>query len=228
MSELLDHAPELRRRLIAAAVPADAEPMAAYMRGHFSFLGVKTPARRAAQKPTIDIVRHSDAREVVEFVHWCWQQPEREFQSTGADALRVIGRRLPIDLFDDVHQFLTTKSWWDTVDAIAVHTVGTMVRTFPELIDVMDDWIDDEDFWLARVAIIHQLMSKDKTDAERLFAYCEARKHDEEFFIRKAIGWALRQYARTNPAAVIAFVTANDDLSGLSKREALNTSSCAI
>ena len=97
-----------------------------------------------------------------------------------------------------------------------------MVTTHPELAEEMDLWVESEDMWIARTAILHQLMFKDRTDTNRLFAYCEMRMADNEFFIRKAIGWALRHYARTDPDAVRAFVNRNEqDLSGLSKREAL-------
>lgn len=221
MSDLLDLAPELRRRLTEAADPDAAEPMAAYMKHQFVYLGVKTPARRAAQKPALVVARTADPYEVVEFALWCWEQPEREFQYVATNLLRAVTKRLPLDTFDDIERLLTTKAWWDTIDGLAAHTVGGMVKANPELLDTMDDWIDSEDFWLARVALIHQLMYKEDTDAERLFSYCTARKGDTEFFIRKAIGWALRQYARTDGDAVIAYVDANPDLSGLSKREAL-------
>ena len=221
MSDLLDQAPELRRLLTEAANPTDAEAMAAYLKNQFDLLGVKTPARRAAQKSTLTLARVASPGEVIEFAHWCWQQPEREFQYVATDLLRAVTKRLPAEAFDDITTFLTTKSWWDTVDAIAAHTVGGMILNYPELVDLMDDWIDSDNMWLARSAIIYQLLYQDKTDADRLFDYCSLRKADTEFFIRKAIGWALRQYARTDPAAVLAFVDANPDLSGLSKREAL-------
>ncbi len=221
MSDLLDLAPELRRLLAEAADPDAAEPMAAYMKHHFVYLGVKTPARRAAQKPALALARKADPFEVVEFARWCWDQPEREFQYVATDLLRAITKRLPIEVFDDIEHLLTHKAWWDTIDALAVHTVGGLVNAYPELVDIMDDWIDSDDFWLARTAILHQLMYKEDTDAVRLFSYCSIRKGDREFFIRKAIGWALRQYARTDADAVVTYVEANPDLSGLSKREAL-------
>ncbi len=221
MSDLLDQALELRTLLTAASDPNAAKQMAAYLKDQFEFFGVKTPQRRAIQKPLLTIARASEARDVVAFADWCWHQPEREFQYVGCDLLRATNKRLPLDAFDTIESFLVRKSWWDTVDTLAVHTVGAMVTAYPGLVDQMDDWIDSDNVWLARTAIIHQLMYKDKTDVDRLFWYCEARKGDTEFFIRKAIGWALRQYARTDPGAVRTFVAANDDLSGLSKREAL-------
>ena len=107
---------------------------------------------------------------------------------------------------DDLRRFVTTDAWWDTVDALASPTVGTMVLNHPALTETMDEWIDADDMWLARVAIIHQLRFGERTDGERLFRYSLQRAEDPEFFIRKAIGWALREYAKTDPDAIRSFV----------------------
>lgn len=124
---------------------------------------------------------------------------------------------------------ITTKSWWDTVDSVATKTVGALVRAHPELARAMDQWIDADDRWLARTAVIHQLGSKAATDCDRLFAYCERRASDTDFFIRKAIGWALREYAKTDGPAVQRFVADHAGaLSNLSKREALKNISAAV
>ena len=150
-----------------------------------------------------------------------WAEPEREFQHTACDYLRthvgVTGPRF----IEVVHELVSTKSWWDTVDALAVHTAGPLVRRHPELVAVMDRWVLDDDIWVARTALLHQLTYKTATDETRLFDHCRARAGDSEFFIRKAIGWALRQYAATAPDAVAAFVADTPALSGLSVREAM-------
>jgi len=116
---------------------------------------------------------------------------------------------------------LTTKSWWDTVDALAANVVGPLVRANPPLVAVMDEWIVDGDHWLVRTAILHQLHARGRTDTDRLFGYCTRRAGDREFFVRKAIGWALREYSKTDAAAVRQFVTTHPELSPLSAREAL-------
>ena len=117
---------------------------------------------------------------------------------------------------------ITTKSWWDTVDELADHVVGAIVHAHPSQRAVMDRWLVDDDFWLARTAILHQLDWKDDTDADWLFAACVRRAGDKEFFIRKAIGWALRSYSYVDPVAVERFVTDHaGELSGLSRREGL-------
>ncbi len=211
---------DLRSALHAVAVPADAAPMAAYMKHRFPFLGVKTPERRRASKGVFAAARGASATELIEFADACWSEPEREFQYVGSDVLSRNCGRLVEHQIEDLRRLIATKSWWDTVDALASPTVGELVRSHPPLVATMDAWIDDQDFWIARTAILHQLRFGEATDAERLFAYCARRAADTEFFIRKAIGWALRQYARTDPDAVRRFV-ADHELSGLSRREAL-------
>src|SRR6266540_1420745 len=117
---------------------------------------------------------------------------------------------------------ITNKSWWDTVDALAAHLVGPIVANHPATVSTMDEWAGEENVWLARTAILHQLTYKEATDTERLFRYCVTRADHRDFFIRKAIGWALRQHAWTDPGAVRRFVAAHTDrLSPLSVREAL-------
>lgn len=212
----------VRTALEAIAVPADAEPMAAYMKNHFVFFGIKNPARKAAVKDFIAAGRHASDGQILDAATELWAQPEREFQYVACELLRRWAGGLGPDAIDEAEQFITTKSWWDTVDPLAARTVGTLVVNHPELVTVMDDWIEDDNMWLIRTALIHQLFRKDTIDADRLFAYAERQAGHKDFFVRKAIGWALRQHGRTDPDGVRAFVAANETrFSGLSKREAL-------
>ena len=212
----------LRRRLEAASAPDRAELMSAYLRNRFPFLGIGAKDRRAVTRPTLVAARTASTDELIAFAAACWEEPEREFAYVACDVLRTQAPRLEPRHLDAVRSLLTARSWWDTIDPLATRTVGTMVRTNPELVGTMDRWVHSDDFWLARTAILHQLLFGEATDAQRLLSYCEARAGDDEFFIRKAIGWALRQYARVDPAAVRTFVVAHDgELSGLTKREAL-------
>ena len=213
---------ELRPALEAVADPDKVESMARYMRDQFPFLGVSSPVLRQAVKPFLAQGRCADGDELVTAARWCWDQPEREFQYVGSLLLRRRVGALEAHHLEDLEYLITTRSWWDTVDSLAAWSVGPLVRANPDLATVMDHWIDDENIWLARTAILHQLSYKDETDGDRLFRYAEARAADTEFFIRKAIGWALRQYARQQPDRVRDFVEANRDaLSGLTVREAL-------
>ena len=121
-----------------------------------------------------------------------------------------------------VRRIATTHAWWDTIDELAKHVAGRIVKNDPSQVSVMDEWVDSSDMWVARVAILHQLGFKATTDVERLFAYCDRRADETDFFYRKAIGWALRQYAYEDPDAVRAYVERSGDrLSALSIREAL-------
>lgn len=212
----------LRADLLAVADPGKAEQMAAYMKGHFVFLGVTAGDRRNATKELTKAARTMQPDDLVELATACWAEPEREFHYVGMDVLRAGANHLRASDLAAVRGFILATPWWDTVDSLAAWTVGTMVSNHPELARSMDDWIEDDDIWIARTAILHQLGYKEITDAPRLFRYAERRASHSDFFIRKAIGWALRQYARVDPEAVELFVAEHDaELSGLTKREAL-------
>lgn len=220
--ELLDMFPTIVMGLDEIADPERRGPMQAYMRDQFEFLGVASPDRRAVSKSAITLAKRSQPDELIAFARLCWAQAEREFQNIGADVLRAGAEHLGPNDLPAVRELIESKSWWDTIDSLAPWTVGVMVRNHTGLSAEMDVWIDDPNIWVARSAILHQLSYKAETDADRLFRYVESRAADQEFFIRKACGWALRQYARVDGDAVRNFVAAHDDdLSGLTKREAL-------
>jgi 3-methyladenine DNA glycosylase AlkD len=193
---------------------------AAYMRNQFPFLGLRTPVRRRLAKAALVGVPTPTEPQLAAVARALWQQPEREFQYAGCDLVSEhVGVTGP-GFIDVVHELVETKAWWDTVDALATHTAGPLVRRHPELTAAMDDWVRSDDIWVARTAILHQLTYRNDTDADRLFAYCRLRAGDSEFFIRKAIGWALRSYAAYEPERVASFVADTPSLSPLSVREA--------
>ena len=212
---------ELRAALVALADAERAAPMAAYMRDKFVFLGITAKDRRAATKAWLRDAKQAAPDDLLALARWCWDQPEREFHHVGADALRAGATNLRARDLDTVRGFVTDKSWWDTVDALAAWTVGPLVAQH-DLGAAMDEWIHDDNMWVARTAILHQLGYKEATDGDRLFRYADVRAADTEFFIRKALGWALRQHARVAPDEVRAFVESRrEQLSGLTVREAL-------
>jgi 3-methyladenine DNA glycosylase AlkD len=220
----VDVAEELVVRLRAAFEPAaDAERAvgaAAYMRNQFRFLGLRAPERRRLAKQALaDLPRPTEAQ-LAATARLLWQQPEREFQYVGCDLLAEHVEVAGPGFIDVAHELVVLKSWWDTVDGIAAHTVGPLVRRHGELTSVMDDWVRADDLWVARAAILHQLTYGAGTDGDRLFAYCRLRATDSEFFIRKAIGWALRAYASHEPERVASFLLDTPSLSPLSVREA--------
>jgi 3-methyladenine DNA glycosylase AlkD len=125
-------------------------------------------------------------------------------------------------LLDTVERLIRTKSWWDTVDALATRAVGSLVHRHPQLRPTMDRWLTDQDVWIVRSALLHQNRWKADRDVAWLFASCLARAGDTDFFVRKAIGWALREHSKVDEQAVVAFVEEHQtELSGLSRREAL-------
>ncbi len=221
----------LRMALTEAADSTRAEGMQQYMKDIAPFLGVAAPDRRRAQRPFTAWVKQatsdSAAGVLLDFADACWAQPEREFQYVATDLLRAAATRRATPLLGPDHlvrveRLLRDKAWWDTIDSLAAWTVGPLVLAEPALVSTMDEWIEDSDFWMARTAILHQLSFGRATDADRLFRYVDRRAGDSEFFIRKALGWALRQYARTAPDEVRSFVEDRGELlSGLTRREAL-------
>ncbi|WP_369166105.1 DNA alkylation repair protein [Streptomyces sp. AFD10] len=213
-------------RLVAAYTPA-ADPVraqvaAAYMKHVAPFLGIPTPERRALSRTVLAGLGRPDERDCAAVALRCWRLPEREYQYFAADYLRRYANRCTSGFLPVLHHLVTTVPWWDTVDVLAAHVAGPLVAADAATVRVMDRWIDDPSLWAARTALLHQLRYKEATDADRLFGYCLRRADHPDFFVRKAIGWALREYARTDPAAVRDFVEgARDRLSPLSAREAL-------
>jgi 3-methyladenine DNA glycosylase AlkD len=206
----------IRRALAPLADPEKATGMYAYMKDQFDFLGIQTPARRQATRALIRQWPGDPATAAAAL----WQLPEREYQYVACDLLAHHAGTLTASALEPVLALVSRKSWWDTVDALA-HTVGVLVARHPGLVSRMDQLIDDPDLWRRRIALLHQLGRKSDTDRERLFGYCLRRAGEHEFFIRKAIGWALRDYAWHDPAAVAAFLRSHGQaLSALSRREA--------
>lgn len=215
-------AQRLSSSLAARADPERAAAMAAYMRDQFHFVGVPTPPLTAALRGIIAEIGRPDAAELAAVGRSCWDHEEREWQYAGCWVLRRFARRCSDpSLLEIVAQLIVTRSWWDTVDSLAA-VVGELVTAHPELGDEVQSWVGADDLWLVRASILHQLRYGERTDAARLFDACERQATHPDFFIRKAIGWALRQYARTDPDWVRGFVAERADaLSGLSRREAL-------
>jgi 3-methyladenine DNA glycosylase AlkD len=217
--EILDR---LVRTFDAARDPERAVPAAAYMRDQFAFLGLSTATRTALSRSVLAGLPQPNVHDLRVVATACWARPEREYQYFACDWLR---RHLPVcgpGLLATARTLITTKSWWDTVDPLATRIVGGLVAAHPRLRADMDDWSTDDNLWLVRTAILHQLHHGAATDTDRLFGYCTRQAGHRDFFVRKAIGWALRQYARTDPDAVRAFVAQHRDrLSPLSVREAL-------
>ncbi|SNX56856.1 3-methyladenine DNA glycosylase AlkD [Streptomyces sp. TLI_55] len=206
----------------AAADPARAESMRAYMKDVAPFLGLTTPVRRALSRTVVEGTPRPDETDCTAIALRCWRLPEREYQYFAVDYLRRHARVLSSGFLPVTRHLVSTVPWWDTVDLLAAHVVGALVGADPALKADMDAWIVDDDLWIARTALLHQLRYKERTDTERLFTYCLHQSGHPDFFIRKAIGWALREYAKTDPEAVRGFLAREKGrFAPLSVREAL-------
>lgn len=192
-----------------------------YLRNQFSFLGIRTPIRRRLTNQLIKENGLPQKEDLKDVIFMLWGLPEREYQKAALDILEKTKKELTNNDMQWLSHLIVKKSWWDTVDVLSPHIMGYMFLNNGKLIlSFADKWIDDENFWLQRTAILYQLYYKGKTDEERLFRYILRRANSDEFFVQKAIGWILREYGKTRPGNVISFV-ANHQLKPLSKREAL-------
>lgn len=203
---------------------ADAEKaaaMCAYMKGHFPFFGIMATERRALVKEHMALHGSPALDELPAIARSAFALPERELHQVAVDLLVKHAKKLKPEHLPLVEDLITTKSWWDSVDALAVHVVGVILKKHPKEIAKWNKrWIGSNDLWLNRTAIIFQLNWEKDTDQALLFANIERHVAHRDFFIRKAIGWSLRTLAETDPEAVKAFVRSHQ-LAPLSAREAL-------
>lgn len=193
----------------------------AYMRDQFDYYGMPTPRRRLVQKKFHAAVSLPPFENVPAIVKLLWKKPQRELQYFAMELYEKYKKQFTAKDVPHFEFMITNKSWWDTVDMVSPKLIAALHLLHPELQEAnCARWMKSKNIWLMRAAIIHQNLYKKKTNEQLLFKLILQCNTHDEFFIRKAIGWALRQYARTNPAAVKKFVQANT-LSPLSKKEAL-------
>lgn len=202
------------------ANPEAAGPMAAYMRNQFPFLGIKTPQSTALQKQFYAEHGLPSLSELDPILRELWTLPPREYQYVAAGLLKKFTKRLSPTFIETMEDLLVTKSWWDTVDTLS-GSVGIHFQRYPEVKDAwLAKWRHSDNFWLRRVALLFQLAYKHETDFPLLCEIIRENLGSKEFFINKAIGWALRQYSYVDAQAIRAFV-AETPLHPLSAREAL-------
>jgi 3-methyladenine DNA glycosylase AlkD len=219
LSEARDFAQESLRR---AADPDKAAGMQAYMKTDMPFYGVQKPGRVEILRELVERFPVVDRESYEALVLGLWDLPHREEKYLALGVARHFREHVTPLSLPLYRNLIVEGAWWDFVDEIATRLIRFLVVEHPaQTWPVVDLWIDDEDMWLRRSAILCQIGAKQDTDTARLFGFSERRAFEEEFFIRKAIGWALREYAKTDPEAVAAFVLAHRDrLSSLSYREA--------
>lgn len=204
-----------------SANDVDAAFMSKYMLNQFQYFGIRAPKQKEIRRYFFKTYGLPDPAEVPEMVKELWIQPEREYQYFGIDLSEKLLKKMGGDAIETIEFMVVNKPWWDTVDWIASHHAGTYFKIFPEKIpEITGGWMDSGNMWLQRTALLFQLKYKKATDENLMFDYMRRLSGSREFFIRKAIGWALREYSKTAPESVIRFVE-NTELSGLSRREAL-------
>jgi 3-methyladenine DNA glycosylase AlkD len=204
------------------ANPAQAGPMKKYMRDQFEYLGIKSPQFKILFGQHITQHGLPAVGELDEIVHDLWSLPQREFQYVAGGLVGRLDKQLPSKSIKTLEYMITHKSWWDTVDSIAGGTVGVHFKRFPDIREkYLSKWRASDNFWLRRTTILFQLNYKQETDFDLLCELIRENLGSKEFFINKAIGWSLRQYARVDPKAVKKLVNATKDLNPLSRREAL-------
>lgn len=193
--------------------------MSAYMRDQFEFLGVSTPDRKNACKKYFKLAKENKSVDF-DFVDKCYENKFREFQYIGINYLTLMMDYLTEDDIPKLKTYIETKSWWDTVDGLD-KIVGHIALKYSDVSETLIKWSLDENIWLRRVAIDHQLSRKEKTNIELLERIILNNLNQKEFFINKAIGWSLREYSKTNPKWVKDFIEKyKGELSKLSIREA--------
>ncbi|MGB5666833.1 MAG: DNA alkylation repair protein [Maribacter sp.] len=198
-----------------------AEGQKAYMRHQFEFYGIKAPIRREIQKPFLKKEFLPPKSELESIVKTLWSKPEREYQFFAQELVFKYPKQFAEKDIGLLEFMVTHKSWWDTVDYIAVRLIGPYFDLYPGQLDFyIEKWLASGNIWLQRCCLLYQLKRKDKMDTQRLSYTIQQLLGSKEFFINKAIGWVLREYSRTNPEWVKNFV-ADNELASLSKKEAL-------
>ena len=194
-------------------------PMEKYMRNKFRFLGIKTPERRKLAKK---LFKNIDKNTEIDwdFVFKCWENDFREMQYLALDYIKILQKTLLLKDITNLKKLIVSKSWWDTSDNIDL-IIGHMALEFEEIDEILLEWSISENIWLRRIAIDHQLLRKENTKTEVLEKILTNNFWSDEFFINKAIGWALRDFSKTNPVWVKNFLEKySSKMSSLSIKEA--------
>jgi 3-methyladenine DNA glycosylase AlkD len=210
----------LRRVLNDNGQPEYAEKQRNYMKNHFDFYGLNAPTWLRLSKDFFETHGVFDGDDLKDFARLCFDEPQRELHYIAIEMTQKQVKKQPESFILFLEELILTKSWWDSVDWLA-KLVAMHFTQFPHQIGpITEGWIQHDDMWLQRMAITFQRYFKGKTDEKMLFDYIRRTAHSREFFIQKGAGWALREYAKINPSAVIDFCKTTD-LAALTRREGL-------
>ncbi len=209
---------ELKKRFAENKSDEQAKQMAKYMRNQFAFYGLKTPVRRSVYRDFLKAEKRK-ARIDWDFLDMCYEDGYREFQYLVYDYLLALNEYVSYEDIFKIKKYIVNKSWWDTVDSLD-KVIGNVSVRDDRVKNLMEEWSKSDNIWVRRTAIQHQLTLKDKTDVGLLETIIVNCLGTDEFFVNKAIGWALREYSKTNPDWVRNFIENHkDDMSKLSIRE---------
>lgn len=218
---MIDAVAHLRQSFLAVADPADAAPMAAYMKHIAPFLGIRADQRRRVVRDWCTQYPNQTATDVVALAQRLSAQPEREFHYAAAD-MSAYWLRLLDASFVSHHAavLLLHTPWWDTVDLWGSDVINPLcART--DCTAALWEWNGSGNRWLIRASIQHQRGRKQDYDVDLVLALCAPHVTDSEFFVAKAIGWALRDMAKYHPARIQQFVETHPQLHAVARREAL-------
>ncbi|MCA0969468.1 DNA alkylation repair protein [Halobacillus litoralis] len=197
------------------------EGMEAYMKHHFRFFGIKAPEQKKLLSPLLKEYKKLTESERIETARLLFKEEQRECHYAALTILDKGKKEAERSVIDVYKELLMTHSWWDTVDTIASKLCGSYFMKYPdELVPITESWRQSENMWVRRSSVLHQLKFKEETNAPLLYETIGALKGEKEFFIEKAIGWALREYSKSDPESVKAFIE-KTDLRPLSRREGL-------
>ncbi len=200
--------------------PERAQQQMRYMRHQFEYFGLGMPQWMAITKKIHATEGIPEGEDLKALTLLCFEDDHREMHYFALETVQKALKKQAPEFIGFLEALICTRSWWDTVDWLAKLT-GLHFKSHPALIrPVTERWMDSGNMWLQRVSMIFQLSYKEKTDTELMFGYIRRLAHSKEFFIQKGAGWALRQYSKTNPQAVVHFVETTQ-LAPLTKREAL-------
>lgn len=200
----MDKYTEVRKRFEENADPENAVKMAKYMRNRFIFYGIPTPKRKKLYR---DFLKEEKRNKIIDwgFLDQCYDDEHREFQYLVTDYLSELNSLLTYDDIPAIRKYIDRKQWWDTIDSLD-QVIGKIGLRDERVDALMLEWSTDEDFWVRRIAIDHQLLRKDKTNTVLLEKIIVNNFGSDEFFINKAIGWSLRDYSKTDPEWVGNFI----------------------
>lgn len=212
----------VRKSLLELENPSNARHMQDYMKSKMPFRGVMSPDQKMIFREVVKRHKFNSFKLYINVIEDLWDADYREERYIAISIARKFKLYHTLEALDTYEMMIRTGEWWDYVDAISANLIGSLlVKYSDEMNPLIKGWIVDENIWIRRSAILSQLRLKEKTDKKMLFSFCKKCLHEDSFWTRKAIGWALREYSKTDPNSVHRFIQSHEkSMSTLTKREA--------